>query len=296
LRRLRETDIEQQDWLREGRRLARFILKGIYAHGVMNPGHERCADGCAELLIFWRDYSRWTPDGGWTGPPSPDPRIITIRANNRRVDIERIRRGVGVIGRNRAFQGELNTPNFDDLVTYFGRYDGDRNVRDAQRALLATTEIRKRLIETNRTNGVGGLYQVMTVSPNSVQTVPYFQLMDVAPGYRTYVAMRIENGEWIQEHRPTGRKVRVISPWAINAFGPGRTDSIFDPAEWLTSESPGVIPAQQWETVFSLYNPPNVPDAVRPSWSDAPLPPLSYGVKWWKGPDQPSWASDGDAA
>jgi hypothetical protein len=296
LGRLRETDIDHQDWLREDRQLARFILEGIYAHGAKNPGHENCADGCAELLIFWRDYHRMSPERGWRGPPIPDPRIITIRASNRRVDIERIRRGVGVIGRNRAFQRELNTPNFDDLVTYFGRYDGERNVRDTQRALIATTEISKRLIEMNRTAGVGGLYQVMTVSPDSVQTVPYFQLMDVAPGYRTYVAMRIENGEWIQEHRPTARKVRVISPWAINPFGPGRIDSVFDPSQWLTPESPGVIPAQEWETVFSLYNPPDMPDAVRPSWGDAPLSPLSYGLKWWDGPNQPAWVGDNDVA
>jgi hypothetical protein len=296
LGRLRETEIEAQDWLREDREVARFILQGIHAHGPKNPGHERCADGRAELLIFWRDYQRGSPEGGWTGPPIPDPRIITVRANNRRVDIERIRRGVGVIGRNRAFQRELNTPAFDDLVTYFGRFEGDRNVRDAQRALTATTEIRKRLIETDRTTGVGGLYQVMTVSPNSVQTVPYFQLVDVAPGFRTYVAMRIENGEWIQDHRPTGRKVRVISPWAINPFGPARIDSIFDPSEWLTPESPGVIPAQELETAFSLYNPPNVPEAVRPSWGNAPLPPLTFGVKWWEGPDQYSWAGSNDAA
>ncbi len=151
--------------------------------------------------------------------------------------------------------------------------------------------IQKRLIETNRSRGVGGLYQVMTVSPNSVQTVPYFQLMEVVPGYRTYVAMRIENGEWVQEHRPTNRIVAVKSPWAIDPKGRQRFDSLFDPAEWLRQDSPGVIPAQQWETVFSLYNPANVSEAVRLSWGDAPLAPLSYGPKWWNGPDQPSWVA-----
>jgi hypothetical protein len=298
VRRLRETDIEYQDWLRDDRAMARFLRDGIDVHGQTSARHERCVSGRAEFLIMWRDYERWSPVDGWRpGPPSiPDPRIIAVRINNRRGNIERIRRGVGVIGRDRAFQREVNTEHFDELVSFFGRGSGDHNIRDAQRALIATTMIRKRLIETNRTYGVGGLYQVATVSPNSVQTVPYFQLMDVAPGYRTYVAMRIENGEWVQEHRPTGRIVRVVSPWTIDAFGAGRIDSIFDPSEWLTPESPGVIPAQEWDTEFSLYNPPNVPDAVRPSWSDAPLPPLSYGPKWWEGPEQPSWVDRNDAA
>jgi len=155
---------------------------------------------------------------------------------------------------------------------------------------VATTMIRKRLIEHNRMSGVGGLFQVATMSHDSIQTVPYFQLLDVAPGYRTYAAMRIENGYWIQEHRPTRRKVRVVSPLEIKLNIPSGKESLFDPSTWLTPESPGVIPAREWETVFSLYNPPTVPAAVIPSWGDAPLAPLTYGAnKWWEGPDQPSW-------
>lgn len=290
LGRLRETDIEHQDWLREDRQLAEFILRGVHAHGAKNPGHEQCADGQAELLILWRDYKNWSPVTGWKGPPIPNPRIVAIRTHNRRVHIERVGRGVGVIGRDRAFQRELNDEHFDEWVTYFGRYDGDRDVRDAQRALVATTMIRKRLIEHNRMSGVGGLFQVATMSHDSIQTVPYFQLLDVAPGYRTYAAMRIENGYWIQEHRPTRRKVRVVSPLEIKLNTPSGNESLFDPSTWLTPESPGVIHAQEWETVFSLYNPPNVPAAVIPSWGDAPLAPLTYGAdKWWEGLDQPSW-------
>ncbi len=291
MRRLRETDIEDLGWLRSDQELTRFIQQGVDLHAAANgPGHARCADYCTELLIFWRDYERWSAVEGWTGPPSPDPRIIVIRINGHRIGIERVRLGVAVIGRSREFATELNSAEFHDMVTFFGRYgEGDRNVADAQRALLATTELRRRLVETNRTQGVGGLYQVMTVGQDSVQTVPYFQLMDVAPGYRTYVAMRIEDGEWVQEHRPTNRIIRVKSPWDIDPFGRVRFDSLFDPPEWLSPDSPGVIPAQQVETVFSLYSPPTVPEAIRPSWGEEPLPPLTYGVKWWEGPDQPSW-------
>lgn len=288
--RLRETDFDQQGWLREDREIARFVFEGILDHDNQHPDHVGCTDRGAELLVLWSDYKNWSDTTGWAGPPIPNPRVAAIRVFDGQVQIERVGRGVGVIGRNRAFQRELNDENFDRGVTHFNRFGSDPDVQDAHRALVASTVIRKRLIENNRMRGVGGLFQIATMSANGIQTVPYFQLVDVVPGYRTYVAIRIEDGFWVQEHRPTRRKVRVVSPFEIDPFGPIRTESLFDPTDWLTPESPGVIPAQEWETVFSLYNPPAVPPAIVPSWGDAPLAPLTYGDNtWWEEGDKTRW-------
>lgn len=74
--------------------------------------------------------------------------------------------------------------------------------------------------------------------------------------------MRMEGGEWIQEHRPTGVRLPVVSPFAIDPFARPGEYEVIDPAVALDQHSPGVIQQRPVELVFSLYDPDHVPDAV----------------------------------
>lgn len=284
---------DRQQWLKDGDAVMRFLLSGIAVHLQRHPDHAACRELDTELLIAWMDYTRLRPDGSWTdGIPVPIMQMMKLWWHRERLWWKQNQRGTIVLGRSECFAHELHDDDYEDLVTHFGRFSDsnmDPNIIDAQRALLGTAQIRKRLMETNRTAGIGGLYQVMTMGPRGAQTVPYFYLDDVEPGFRTYVAMRIDNGEWGQEHRPTNTIMRLKMPWDIDLSNPMRRESRFDSSMRLNRNSAGVIPAKQVETVFSLYNPPDVPDAVRPSWGDAPLAPLTYGWLYRQFDNQPRW-------
>jgi hypothetical protein len=126
---------------------------------------------------------------------------------------------------------------------------------------------------------VGGLYQLASISPFGVQPAPHFYWAPVQPGYGTYVAMRLEYGEWVQEHRPTGTKVKVLSPFDIQLRHPDwmkARSKMFDPARDLQIDSPGVVPDRQDRMVYGAYTPEDIPDQVRESWGDLPVAPLTY--------------------
>src|SRR6266851_2892934 len=84
----------------------------------------------------------------------------------------------------------------------------------ALRALFAAHIVRD-LIQEEGDYEVGGLYQVLIMDPVGVRQVSYFYWMPVDTDCGTYVAMRFEGGYWVQEHRPTGVKQRVESPFDI---------------------------------------------------------------------------------
>lgn len=276
-------------WLKDNDAVLRFVLDGIREHLHRHPDHEPCRTQDTSLLIAWMDYTRQMPDGSWVDG-FPVMQMTVLRWHRERLWIKRNQRGTVVIGRDDSFVNELHDEPYEELVTHFGRFsEMDKDIVDAQRALLGTEEIRKRLIQTNRTKGIGGLYQVMTMGPRGAQTVPYFYLDKVGTGFQTYVAMRIDKGEWVQEHRPTNTVMRVKLPWDIDLTQKPSREIRFDSSVRLDQDSPGVFPAQQIETVFSLYNPPEVPEAVRPSWGDAPLAPLTYSGPYRVFDNQPRW-------
>jgi hypothetical protein len=283
---------DRQEWLKDGDVVMQFLLSGIREHLHRHPDHAPCRERATELLIAWMDYTRQRPDGTWVdGVPAPIMQVMKFWWHQERLWWKRKQRGTIALGRSESFAQDLHDEAYEELVTHFGRFSGMAPVIiDAQRALLGTEAIRRRLIETNRAAGVGGLYQVMTLGPSyGGQTVPYFYLETVEPGFRTYVAMRIDNGEWIQEHRPTNTIMRVKTPWEINLDRLPSREIRFDSSVRLDRNSLGVFPAQKLETVFSLYNPPEVPEAVRPSWGEAPLAPLTYEGRYRVFDNQPRW-------
>jgi hypothetical protein len=287
---LNERPDDREVWLKDGDAVMRFLLGGIKVHLERHPDHAACRECDTEILVAWMDHTRMRPDGSWDGPSAPIMRMLKFWWHDQRLWWKRKARGTIVLGRRDDFAQVLHDDAYEELVTHFGRFsDMDPDIIDAHRALLATTAIRRRIIETNRAEGVGGLYQVMTMGPRGAQTVPYFYLDQVEPGFATYVAIRIDHGEWVQDHRPTNTIMRVKTPWDINLDALPRREIRFDSSARLDRNSPGVIANHQGETVFCLYNPPEVPAAVRPSWGDAPLAPLTYAGPYRQFDGHPRW-------
>jgi hypothetical protein len=118
--------------------------------------------------------------------------------------------------------------------------------------------------------------------------IPHFQFIPLAErGWGTYVAMRMEDGMWLQEHRPTGTIVRVEAPFDIQLRGPRwRVTQMFDPQSTMNSQSPGAIrPSTELVLEFCPYGLEPVYEDVRRSWGDEPLAPLT----WAEGPPPRRW-------
>lgn len=273
--RLRDTDPQRPDWLQNDESLKEFVANGRSNHAARwGPGHEACQDAKARLLIAWMDYSRsiFAPGPGANDAPFvPGTEIVVVRSPE--LDVRRTRLGLDIIGtpsiapamRNEAF----------NLLLHFAHGSEHGLVH---RALMATQVVRDLLADRGGVPAVGGLFQAVTLSTKGVEPLSYFYLAPVEPGYRTYVAMRFEAGEWVQEHRPSGMKLPVVSPFAIDPFTSPGQHEMFDPALALNRDSPGVVPQQGMETVFWLYDPANVSPAIRASWGEEPLAPQSWSV------------------
>ena len=273
--RLRETPPEDPAWLKDDDLLTAFFAEGRRNHARFGPRHRACQDQKARLLIAWMDYSRsvWEPaPGSADGPLVPGAEVVVVRSPE--LDVKRTRLGLDVIGlpviapkmRDEAFA----------MLLQFG-HEGQHG--EAHRGLMAAQVVRRLLADRGGAPAVGGLFQVATVSAKGVGVVPYFYLAPVEPGYGTYVAMRMERGAWVQEHRPTSTVVPVTPPAEIDPFAPPGGHAMFDPALTLNRNSPGVVPREGCEVAWSLYDPDNVHPDVATSWGDEPLAPVTWSAR-----------------
>lgn len=127
---------------------------------------------------------------------------------------------------------------------------------------------------------VGGLYQIAHLSHRGLQSIPYFYRARVAPGYSTYVAMRLENGLWVQHHRPSNTVRHVLPLFADELIRHSEViagaHEMFEPSLFLSPTSPGVIPDEQLVLAYLEYDPSHVPPQVIASWGSAPIPPATF--------------------
>lgn len=100
--------------------------------------------------------------------------------------------------------------------------------------------------------------------------------------------MRIEDGDFIQEHRPSAHSVRIKRPFAIlnqemdEGPWPLGTSEMFDPRRTLYNTSAGVIRASNPNLVYAVYDPNKIPESIVASWG--PDPPA---LVTWAHPGQP---------
>ncbi len=275
--RLSATPVDAPDWLRNNDEVLSFLRQGVEMHAKvrMNADHRPCQMRPVELLIAWVDHAQtFFGESRQPGDPATAPRMETLVIRSPQMELERRPLELQIIGSGAKIHQQMRKEAYMEIAWH----GHDAPVGWLYRSFFTAIVVRDLLNDAGEST-VGGLYQLASLSPAGVQIIPHFYWAPVEPGYGTYVAMRIKGGEWVQEHRPTGTVVKVMSPFDVQLRHPDWTNlrsKMFDPALSLHRNSPGVIPDRQGRLVYSLYDPTDVPEEVRESWGDAPIAPISW--------------------
>src|SRR5207249_3638158 len=142
-----------------------------------------------------------------------------------------------------------------------------------------------------KARAAGGPFQVVHLSPKGVLVVPYWYWANVTRRFGTYVAMRIEDGNWLQEHRPSATSIRIKRPFEIlnQEIDEGPWDlgkaEMFDPRVTLDNNSVGVIRKPNPTMIYASYDPEKVPADVVASWGPEPPALLTWAQPLDPAPD-----------
>lgn len=273
--RLRATSQDSPDWLRDDIEVLRFFKSSVKSHGKMRSGkgtdHRECERSKVEILISWIDIGR---DFSGKQRSSADskypPRLETIVLSSPPFQIERYSAGVQVIGSGSVISEELRKEAFTKIAWYAKGIPYE----EVHRAFF-TAVVTRDLLDDAADPMVGDAYQLAYLSHTGVHVIPYFYWSAVDKQNGTYVAMRIEGGEWIQEHRPSGKKIRIMSPFEFQLRHPDWTSAKSKLID-TTSISQGVIPDHNGRLTYHLYDPENVPETIVRSWGSEPLARISW--------------------
>ncbi len=279
LGRLRATPMESPEWLRNDDEVLAFLRQGVESHGKMriskSVDHRQCKQSAVELLIAWVDHGRDFM-GHARSPLDLDkpPLMETITMRSPEFVIRRQAVGVQVIGSGSTITTAMRQEAFMKIAWHAK----DIPFGEMHRAFL-TAIVTRDLLDEAADPTVGVAYQLAYLNRSGVYLVPYFYWIPVGEAHGTYVAMRIEGGEWIQEHRPTNNKIRIMSPFELQLKHPDwtkRRSRVLDPKRLLTPNSPGVVADHNGRLIYVLYDSDNVHDEVARSWGPKPLAPITW--------------------
>jgi hypothetical protein len=279
LGRLRATPKGSPDWLRNDHDVLAFLQQGVESHGKMRIGksadHQQCKRAVVELVIAWVDHGR--DFAGHARSPldlEKPPWMETITMRSPAFEVRRQPVGVQVIGSGSTVTKAMRQEAFMKIAWHAK----DIPFGEMHRAFFTATVTRD-LLDEAADPTIGDAYQLAYLDRSGVHLVPYFYWIPVGEAHGTYVAMRIEGGEWIQEHRPTKNKFRIMSPFEFQLKHPDWTRSrsrVFDAKRSLTPNSPGVVADRDGRLVYHLYDPENVHNEVVRSWGPEPLAPITW--------------------
>jgi hypothetical protein len=211
-------------FLRSDEAIKKFARWSVDRHVKRHPLHWACKREPVEIMIAWVDHEQ-----SMFGKPRVTggtffPWMGTIDLEMPGCVIRRRPIGVEIIGGH--IRDALMGQTWVDIS--WSRRDSDQG--HVGRALQAASETTL-LLRRSGEDTVGGLFQITTVSPQGAGVHPYFQFLPLQEhGWGTYVAMRMQDGYWLQEHRPTGTLIRLKSTFDIDLKGPSlKTRKQFDP-------------------------------------------------------------------
>lgn len=281
LSKLRMTPLMATAWIKSDEEVLRFLRRGVNMHAKMRTGkgnvdHKECQRQPVELLIAWVDITRDAIGGPREIADARIPPLLeTIRLSSPNLLVERKIFGVECIGNGSPISEAIRNEAYVDICWYAKEHPQ----AEIQKAFL-TASIARKLLEEARIESVGKALQLICLSRQGVRVIPYFYWVPVGEQNGTYVAMRIEGGEWVQEHRPTGTKIRIMSPFDFQLMHPDFTNRVnkqIDPKVHFTPASPGVVPDHNGRLVYYPYDPDDVHAEILMSWGSAPLTPNTWG-------------------
>lgn len=118
-----------------------------------------------------------------------------------------------------------------------------------------TMHLVRRLVERHGIRTVGGLYQPSYLTPRGWSGVPYRMWVQIEKGLGTFVNMKIEQGRWVQEHEPSGKRVVISTPFEDDfTFRDFNLHKIFDPRVDLPLDGPGIERETSPQLVYELLD------------------------------------------
>lgn len=214
-------------WLLHEEEVAKNV-QPAYAYGCSKAECSAPVSFIVGLIDFTRSVFR--------GMNVPAATLVSVHCHP--FSYEKITLGFDIHGSGSAIRDEIDQKKFVDFLNFAFTGSPKTQLHGALGIMhILRSEAQIRNIDT-----VGGLYQIVRVSRSGFYPIEYEYWMDVSPGKGTFVSMHIEEGQWVQEHKPTKRRIVLEDPTQIDLHPSGwRASKMFDPRIDLSGDSPGVV-------------------------------------------------------
>lgn len=215
-------------WLYDAHETEKTLMQGYEPPPVTLPGPE------VSLIIQLMNPSRRAFENeSW-------PRVDSIVVDVRPFSHEVVAHGEQLRGSGSVILPQLQHDDMFLNIGVFGSATPDFETAVIGKCFLAFT-MTELLIQQHREETVGGLYQVGYLLPDRARVLSYERWLplNATDTHGTFVQLAMEDGVWLQQHRPTGLKRRLLSPLSYLVEEPLDEDILFDASQFQV-DTPGV--------------------------------------------------------